>query len=419
MRRVLASLPVFIVTGLFGAWLMSPQAGHAAETSTCKNPAWAPTPMAGFKIDSCDHKDWDSTDVYLPDGTKSLQGKTSTVYYVLPADSGPSDAAVKQYQIAAAEAAGAKLVSDPDKSFNAVLTRTLPQGELWYIYDHGNGNDETTTSYTLTTVEIAAATQYVEVRQIAKPLDTQAKTCANPPWLVKQFPWYKLADCTAHDIGSIKLDLPEGEKILAGRVLDANYTLTDDSKDMVARAVRDNYINALEKLGAKLVSDPDNEFQAVLMQKTPQGTLWYIYNHGTGSSGSTKSYALTTLQVGGPAPKACTLEIYGVHFDTDKATLRPDSTPVLEQVLAMLKQDSASPFEIGGHTDDIGSNAHNLTLSDARAKAVVDWLVAHGVAASRLSSHGYGEGSPLVPNDSDAHRAKNRRVEMKNPHCAK
>lgn len=392
---------------------------HADGAAGCKNPAWAPTPMAGFKIDSCDHKDWDSTEVYLPNGDKSLQGKTSTVYYVLPADTGPSDAAVKQYQIAAAEAAGAKLVSDPDKSFNAVLTRTSSQGEFWYIYDHGNGNDESTTSYTLTTVEIASAVQYVVARQIAKPLDTQAKGCTNPPWLVKQFPWYKLEDCTARDFDSIKLDLPDGEKILAGRMLDTNYTLTDPSKDMVARAVRDNYINALKKLGAKLVSDPDNEFQAVLMQKTAQGTLWYIYNHGTGNGDSTQGYTLTTLQVGGPAPQACTLEIYGVHFDTDKATLRPDATPVLEQVLAMLQHDATSQFEIGGHTDDVGSNAHNLTLSDARAKAVVDWLVAHGIAAARLTSHGYGETRPLVPNDSDQHRAKNRRVEMKNRGCAK
>lgn len=419
MRRIHAFAAIIIASSLLGTLLATPHVAYADDAANCKNPTWAPTPMPGFAIDSCDHKDWDSTVVYLPNGDKTLQGKTSTVYYVLPADTGPSDAVVKQYQIAAAEAAGAKLVSDPNKSFNAVLTRTSSQGEFWYIYDHGNGNDETTTSYTLTTVEIASAVQYVVARQIAEPLDTQATTCANPPWLVKQFPWYKLADCTARDIGSITLDLPEGEKILAGRVLDTHYTLTDDSKDMVARAVRDNYVKALETLGAKRVSDPDNEFQAVLMQKTPQGTLWYIYNHGSGNSASTTSYSLTTLQVGGPPPKACTLEIYGVNFDTDKASLRPDSTPVLEQVLAMLKHDPASQFEIGGHTDDVGSDAHNLTLSEQRAKAVVDWLIEHGIAASRLTAQGYGESKPLVPNTSDTNRAKNRRVELKNRNCKK
>lgn len=392
---------------------------HADDAAGCKNPAWAPTPMQGFKIDSCDHKDWNSVDVSLPAGSKTLQGKFASVDYALPAEDGPSAEAVKQYQIKAAEAAGAKLVSDPGDPYQAILMRKTPQGESWYIYDHGSGNDESTTSYTLTTLEIASATQYVVARQIIKPIDTQAKGCANPPWLVKQFPWYKLEDCTPQDMGSIKVTLPDGERVLAGRMLDTNYRLTDHSKDMVARAVRDNYINALKKLGAKLVSDPDNEFQAVLMQKTAQGTLWYIYNHGSGSSDSTLTYALTTVQVGGPPPKACTLEIYGVNFDTDRSTLRPDSTPVLEQVLAMLKQAPESQFEIGGHTDDVGSDAHNLSLSDARAKAVVDWLVAHGVAASRLTSHGYGESRPLVPNNSDKNRARNRRVEMKNRNCAK
>lgn len=392
---------------------------HADGAAGCKNPPWAPTPMAGFKIDSCDHKDWSSIDVDLPAGSRTLKGKFSSVDYALPADNGPSAAAVKQYQVKAAEAAGAKLVSDPDDVFKAVLTRKGADGEFWYIYDHGSGNDESTTSYTLTTLQIGAATQYVVARLPAAPLDTQAKTCANPPWLVQQFPWYKLEDCTRRDFGSIKLDLPGGDKVLAGAMLDVNYTLADASKDMVARAVRDNYINALEKLGARLVSNPDDVFTAVLMQKTAHGTLWYIYNHGTGSDASTLGYSLTTLQAGGPPPKACTLEVYGVNFDTDKATLRPDSEPVLAQVLAMLKQDATTQFEIGGHTDDVGSDAHNLTLSDRRAKAVVDWLVAHGIAAARLTSHGYGESRPLVPNNSDANRAKNRRVELKNRHCAK
>lgn len=391
---------------------------RADAATGCKNPSWAATPMPGFSIESCENKDWASTDVNLPAGSKALQGKTSSTYYTMAADTGPSAAAVRQYQVKAAQAAGARLLSAPDDVFNAVLSRKSAQGEYWYIYEHGSGNDSSTTSYTLTTVEIVAATQYVVARQLSAPLDTQGKTCADPQWLVKQFPWYKLEDCTRRDIGSITLDLPQGSKTFSGPMLDTSYTLTDKSKDMVARAVRDNYVNALQKLGAQLVSAPDNEFQAVLTQKTASGTLWYIYEHGSGSSDSTIGYSLITLQLGGPPPNACTLEIYGVNFDTDHATLRSDSAPVLEQVLAMLQHDGSTQFEIGGHTDDVGSDAHNVTLSDQRAKAVVGWLVAHGITASRLSSHGYGKSQPLVPNNSDANRAKNRRVEMKNLHCA-
>ena len=67
---------------------------------------------------------------------------------------------------------------------------------------------------------------------------------------------------------------------------------------------------------------------------------------------------------------------------------------------------------VEGHTDDRGAAAMNKRLSAARAAAVVKWLVAHGVKADRLSSQGFGFERPLVPNDSDEGRTKNRRVEF-------
>ena len=84
---------------------------------------------------------------------------------------------------------------------------------------------------------------------------------------------------------------------------------------------------------------------------------------------------------------------------------------------ALFAADPSYSAEVGGHTDNVGKAAYNMSLSDRRAAAVKDWLVAHGVAASRLSSRGYGDTVPLVPNDSDAHRARNRRVELKRKDC--
>ena len=115
--------------------------------------------------------------------------------------------------------------------------------------------------------------------------------------------------------------------------------------------------------------------------------------------------------------KGCKAALYGVNFDFDKATLRPDSEPALNQVLAVMKEDPKLVLEIGGHTDDVGKPEYNAKLSDARAASVVQWLVQHGIAASRLSSHGYGDTQPLVKNDSDENRAKNRRVELKRKGC--
>lgn len=113
----------------------------------------------------------------------------------------------------------------------------------------------------------------------------------------------------------------------------------------------------------------------------------------------------------------CKVALYGINFDFDKATIRPDSEPTLNQIVRLMKDEPKLALEIGGHTDNVGKPDYNLTLSDKRAAAVKEWLIAHGVPASRLSSRGYGDKVPLVPNNSDDNRAKNRRVELKKPNC--
>jgi len=105
-------------------------------------------------------------------------------------------------------------------------------------------------------------------------------------------------------------------------------------------------------------------------------------------------------------------EIYGVHFDTGSATLRPDSTAALENVLGLINERTDSRWVISGHTDNQGATDLNLKLSQSRAASVIAWLVAHGVAASRLSPQGFGASRPLADNSTEAGRALNRRVEM-------
>ncbi|MDE2227848.1 MAG: OmpA family protein [Alphaproteobacteria bacterium] len=108
------------------------------------------------------------------------------------------------------------------------------------------------------------------------------------------------------------------------------------------------------------------------------------------------------------------VDLYGVYFDTDKAIVKPESKPTLDEVANLLKIDRSLKLEIAGHTDNTGDKAHNQKLSEDRAKAVVDALVKqYGIDPKRLQAKGYGDTKPVASNDTDAGRAKNRRVELR------
>lgn len=107
------------------------------------------------------------------------------------------------------------------------------------------------------------------------------------------------------------------------------------------------------------------------------------------------------------------VNIYGIQFDFDKDTLRPDSTPTLDEIAKLLNDNPELRLNIVGHTDDKGAADYNLSLSQRRAAAVVAALVSqYAIDAARLTSEGAGMMKPLVPNDTDEGRAKNRRVEL-------
>ena len=100
-----------------------------------------------------------------------------------------------------------------------------------------------------------------------------------------------------------------------------------------------------------------------------------------------------------------------IQFETGRAAIKPGSLLILDQVaLQMLAHQEVKRLRIEGHTDSQGSAAGNLSLSQARAEAVRDYLVGRGVAAVRLVPTGFGETRPIASNDTAAGRAENRRV---------
>ncbi len=104
--------------------------------------------------------------------------------------------------------------------------------------------------------------------------------------------------------------------------------------------------------------------------------------------------------------------LQNVLFDNDKSEFIANFNPALDKVVKVLKENPNLDVAIIGHTDDNGNSEYNLALSKARAKKVMDYLIAKGIDASRLQFDGYGEKLPLVPNVNDEARKKNRRVEF-------
>ncbi len=107
------------------------------------------------------------------------------------------------------------------------------------------------------------------------------------------------------------------------------------------------------------------------------------------------------------------VELYGINFDTDKDTLRPDSEPTLKEIGKLMANNARLNIHVVGHTDNQGKVDHNLDLSLRRAATVARELTSkYGVSANRLDSFGCGQYAPVASNDSDEGRAKNRRVEL-------
>jgi outer membrane protein OmpA-like peptidoglycan-associated protein len=108
-----------------------------------------------------------------------------------------------------------------------------------------------------------------------------------------------------------------------------------------------------------------------------------------------------------------TIELNNVFFVQSSPEMLPESKPELERILQLLNDHPSLAIELGGHTDNQGSSAANLKLSEDRALAVMNFLIENGIDKSRLSHKGYGGTRPVASNASAESRSKNRRVEIK------
>lgn len=203
---------------------------------------------------------------------------------------------------------------------------------------------------------------------------------------------------------------PQPDEMVASGAVYKSYYPADGTSALEFIAI---YDAALKDAGWSIVREKPNELIQAHYGKNGRNLWVYLHINGdgydinVGDEGSLET-ALT---------QQCHVALTGLLFDFNKATLKPESDGVLQNVLALLTKSPGLKLEVQGHTDNVGDNKYNQTLSEQRAAAVVTWLTQHGIAAGRLSSSGYGMTRPVADNKTDEGRAKNRRVEIVNPAC--
>jgi outer membrane protein OmpA-like peptidoglycan-associated protein len=118
------------------------------------------------------------------------------------------------------------------------------------------------------------------------------------------------------------------------------------------------------------------------------------------------------IQTAVPTKPDSLIVLNEVLFAVNSYKLRPELYPKLDSIVMFLRKNPSTKIEISGHTDNTGSESHNLKLSENRADAVAEFVVDKGIDTSRVTFNGYGSSRPIASNDTDQGRRKNRRVEI-------
>lgn len=236
--------------------------------------------------------------------------------------------------------------------------------------------------------------------------------------LLPRLPHYTIGDFQQVAFGAHDFMDPEGNDVrVEGRFTKIEYNLDEGIQPPGDLHVIANYEQAIKGVGGQAYRHSD--YLAFLVLKKDGAETWVRVN----SQGDGETYWLTFVEKGEVEQQVKAGEMLqalktkgrislSIHFDTGKATIKPESRPVVEEIAKMLKEDSALKIKVEGHTDSIGEAAANQELSEKRAKAVAEALATLGVDPGRLSPAGFGESRPVAENGTEAGRAKNRRVDL-------
>ena len=239
--------------------------------------------------------------------------------------------------------------------------------------------------------------------------------------LMSRLPGYFITEYTVNDFDSYTSPYFEKENVWEGQLTKIAYTAKEvqEKKYSPVQIVR-NYENAVKKLGGRFFFQEEGRFGARIDK---DGAVLYLevstYNEGriyqllfVESKQMQDEVVIDAAAMNSTIAQAGKIAVYGIHFDTGKAVIKPESEPTLAQMVALLQQNPSLKLSVVGHTDSAGQAAANMKLSADRAAAVVAALTGKGITAARLTSAGVGSYCPVASNRTEDGKAQNRRVEL-------
>ena len=196
-----------------------------------------------------------------------------------------------------------------------------------------------------------------------------------------------------------------------------NYIYQEESGFPSAYQIVKNYLTAMSKLGGEVVYKQND---MALMKATVKGCqIWvYVMAYDDGWQ-----YDLTIVEEGEMTQEVTASALLSalndqghvavyINFETGKADISPDSKAIIDEIAQVLDDEPDLKLRIEGHTDNVGADQANMTLSEGRARAVAKALVQKGIEAGRLVPIGKGETQPIGDNATEEGRAQNRRVNL-------
>ncbi|MEW6586589.1 MAG: OmpA family protein [Nitrospirota bacterium] len=226
----------------------------------------------------------------------------------------------------------------------------------------------------------------------------------------------------------------DGKKPISveGKLWKREYGLKNEGKEASGLQIIRNYSNAIKNMGGTILFEGTRE---AIETVCPDGAGYARQVNGRVAKGGKElwievgyhdyngTYVITVLEKEAMKQDVTASDMFDalnreghvalyINFDTGKSIIKPESKPIIDQIIEMLKSNPELKISVEGHTDDVGDPKSNKTLSDDRAKAVMTAIVGRGIDAKRLSAVGYGQDKPIADNKTEEGRARNRRVEL-------